>query len=178
MSLIDERYARALLDLTAGGAIGSDQLRRELEQCAALVAESRELRAVLASPAVARESKLAVLETLAGRLGLSRLTRNFLAVATERGRAANVAGIAAAFERLWREQAGIRRAEIVSARPLNAEERAAVEQALAAATAARIEASYRQDRELIGGFTARVGDTVYDGSLRGRLDRLRQQLTS
>ncbi|HZT74483.1 MAG TPA: ATP synthase F1 subunit delta [Terriglobales bacterium] len=178
MALIDERYARALLDLAATGGAEAERLRPELAQCAALVEQSRELRAVLASPAVARERKLAVLEILAQRLGLSRWMRNFLAVAAVRGRAGRLPAIAAAFERLWREQAGIRRAQVFSARPLVAEERAAIEQALAAATAARIEASYQEDAALIGGFTARVGDVVYDGSLRGRLDRLRHELTT
>lgn len=178
MALIDERYAQALLDLIADGKANADVLRRELEQFVRLLEESRPLHAVLASPAVSRPQKLAVLDALVERLHVSRLTRNFLAVATERGRAAQLPGIVRAFERLWLERSGVRRAEIVSARPLSAEERVAIEQALAAVSAATIEASYRQDEDLIGGFVARVGDTVYDGSLRGRLNRLRQQLTA
>lgn len=176
MPRVEEHYAQALLGVAADGKADAASLRRELAELAALVAGSRELRLALASPAVASASKQAVLEAVAYRLGLSRIMRNFLAVAAVRGRAAAVPGIAAAFERLWRERQGIHPAEIVTARPAGGAERAAIERALAAAVHGQIEAEYRVDESLIGGFTARVGGAVYDGSVRGRLDRLRRAL--
>ncbi|MGH9534425.1 MAG: ATP synthase F1 subunit delta [Terriglobales bacterium] len=173
---IAQHYAQALLGVAADGKAEATALRRELAELAALIAGSRELRLALSSPAIMAAQKQAVLGAVAYRLGLSRIMRNFLAVAASRGRAAEVPAIADAFERLWRERQGIRRAEIRSARPLQAAERASIERALAAATGGQIEPEYREDADLIGGFVARVGDTVYDGSLRGRLDRLRRGL--
>lgn len=176
MPAVDEHYAQALLGVAADGKAEASSLHRELGELGGLIASSRELRLALASPAVASTAKQAVLEAVAYRLGLSRVMRNFLAVAAQRGRAARIPGIAAAFERLWREHQGIQAAEIISARPLAAGERAAIERALAGVTSGQIAPEYKVDAGLIGGFTARVGGTVYDGSLRGRLDRLRREL--
>lgn len=176
MPAVDEHYAQALLGVVADGKAEAGNLRRELGELGGLIADSIPLRLALASPAVSTSNKQAVLEAVAYRLGLSRVMRNFLAVAARRGRAAHIPGIAAAFERLWREHQGLRHAEIISARPLGGDERAAIERALAAATDGQIEPEYKVDAALIGGFTARVGGTVYDGSLRGRLDRLRREL--
>lgn len=174
--VVAEHYAQALLGVVADGKADATALNRELGELAGLIAGSRELRLTMASPAVSLPQKQAVLEALAYRLGLSRIMRNFLAVATSRGRATDIPDIAAAFEHLWRRRQGVQRAEIFTVRPLPPAERAAIERDLAAATGGRIEAEYRQDDSLIGGFLARVGDTVYDGSLRGRLERLRRGL--
>lgn len=176
MSQLDDSYALALLDLAATGKIAAEQLRGELAQIGALLAESPALGSALANPAVPAAEKSQVLRTLAERLGWSRITRNFLGVVVARGRGGRLGAILAAFARLWRQRAGVAAADVVSARPLAAAERAAIEAALARAVGAQIEASYREDESLIAGFRARVGDRVFDGSLRGRLDRVRRRL--
>jgi len=176
MAAVEQRYAQALADLVAKGAIPADTLRRELGLVAATVRASAPLRLVLSSPAVAWEQKKPVLETMAARLGLSRLTRNFLLVAAERGRAGHLEGIDAAFEQLLLEREGIVKAEIASARSLSAAERSAIESELARRLGRKLDTRYRTDAALVGGFVARVGDQVYDGSIRGRLDRLRHHL--
>jgi len=173
---VDLRYAQALLGLVEDGMVNAETLREELRTFATLLSESPELRLVLASPAVKPHAKQGLLDALVARTGASRITRNFLAVLVDRGRITALAGIQNAFEQLWRAHNDIVSAEVVSARPLAAEQRQALEARLAAASGKRIEASYREDDALIGGFFARVGDTVSDASLRGHLQRLRQAL--
>lgn len=176
MAAVEQRYAQALADLVGRGAIPADALRRELGLVAATVQASAPLRLVLASPAVAWEQKRPVLEAIAAKLGLSRLTRNFLLVTAKRGRAGHLDGIDAAFEQLLLEREGIVKAEIASARSLSAGERASIEAELSRHTGRKLDARYRTEAALVGGFVARVGDQVYDGSIRGRLERLRHHL--
>ncbi|MGH9394335.1 MAG: ATP synthase F1 subunit delta [Terriglobales bacterium] len=176
MAAIEQRYAQALADLVRKGAIPAETLRRELGMVAATVHASAPLRRVLASPAVAWEQKLPVLEAIAAKLELSRLTRNFLLVAAQRGRAARIEGMDAAFEQLLLEQEGIVKAEISSARSLSAAERERIEAELSRRLGRKLDPRYTNDPALVGGFLARVGDQIYDGSIRGRLERLRQHL--
>ncbi len=178
MGVIEQRYAEALADLVARGSVAAADLARDLEQVAAMLAEPTGLATVLASPAVNWPHKRAALEALAGRAQLAPVTRNFLLVVAQRGRAARIPGIVRAFEELLLERRGIVRAEIASARPLSAAERAALEQALARRLGRQLEPRYRVQPDLVGGFVARVGDDVYDASILGRLQRLRHQLTA
>lgn len=176
MPVIEQRYAQALADVVARGDIPAATLRQELRGLAELIEASAPLRLVLASPAVAWEQKLGLLQALAGHSQVSRITRNFLVVAAQRGRLALLPGMEQAFERLLLEQQGVVRAEVASARALSAGERAALEAGLARRLGRQLDTRYRTDPELVGGFVARVGDQVFDGSLRGRLQRLRQHL--
>jgi len=180
MGVIEQRYAQALADLATGGAtpgiMDAAVLGRELDEVAATLGASAPLRAVLASPAVAWNKKRALLDAVAERAHFSRITRNFLLVAVQRGRASRVQGIAEAFEQLLLERQGIVQAEVTSARALAPEERAAIEASLARRLGRQLQVQYREDGELVGGFIARVGDQVFDGSIAGRLRRLRSAL--
>lgn len=176
MGVIEQRYAQALADLTAKGVIEAGTLRNELDAVAATLRESEPLRAVLASPAVHWEQKHGLLNALAERARWSKTTRNFLLVAARRGRAARLEGIIDAFEQLLLEREGIVQGEVTSARELAPEERAAIESGLAQRLGRQLQIHYRVDDALVGGFLARVGDQVFDGSIAGRLDRLRSAL--
>ncbi|MGH9476116.1 MAG: ATP synthase F1 subunit delta [Terriglobales bacterium] len=178
MAAVEQRYARALADLVARGDMPAGQLQSELAQVAAMVDSSPQLRVVLASPAVPWERKKGLLDTLAQKLGVSRLTRNFLLVAAERDRAGHIGGMEKAFEQILLEQQGVVIAEIASARSLSAAERQALEAELEKQLGRKLRTHFRTDPELVGGFRAQVGDEVYDGSIRGRLQRLRQSLLS
>jgi len=178
MAVIEQRYAQALADLVAKGVIPAEVLRRELAEVTATVASSPALRTVLASPAVSWEKKLTLLDVIAERAGLSRITRNFLVVAAQRGRIGLLEGMDQAFEQLLLDLQGIVKAEVASARTLTASERADIERELARQLGRKLQTRYLADAGLVGGFKARVGDQVYDGSISGRLERLRQALLS
>ena len=178
MAAIEQRYAQVLTDLVAKGAISADQLRQELAAVTGLVRDSAPLRAVLASPAVDWEKKKALLEDLAQRMQLSRITRNFLLVTVQRGRAQLIAGMDRAFEQLQLEREGVVQAEIISARTLASDERTAIERQLSRRLGRKLHTRYTIDTGLLGGFIARVGDQVFDGSIGGRLQRLQRALIS
>ncbi|MGH9518558.1 MAG: F0F1 ATP synthase subunit delta, partial [Terriglobales bacterium] len=89
---IDRRYAQALADLVAKGAIPADVARRELAELATLVSESVPLRTVVASPAVSWEKKVALLDAVAAKAGVSRISRNFMIVTAQRGRFGHLNG--------------------------------------------------------------------------------------
>lgn len=176
MAVIEQRYAHVLADLVDSGAVAAATLRGDLRDVCAMMASSPALGAVLTSPAVGWEDKAKLLRRLAAASGLAPITRNFLLVAAERGRMNLLPAIEHTFEQLLLDRQGIVRAEVASARTLSEDERSALEQELGRQLGVKLQAHYHTDQELVGGFIARVGDQVYDGSLRGQLDRLRQRL--
>ena len=93
-------------------------------------------------------------------------------------RISHVAEVAAAYRRILQEQMGIRPAEIVTARELGNDERSALVSEVAKLAGAKIDASFTLDKSILGGAVIRIGSTVYDGSVRGRLDRLKEALTA
>jgi len=171
------QYANALADvaLEQGAA---DAVMGELTGFAALYAESAELRNFLSSPAGTREAKHRVVEKLLERVGGSKIVRNFLLVVIDHQRALFLPEIVAAFQEVIRQRQGITEARISSAVELNAPQKAEMKSTLERLTGKRVEATFSLEPELLGGAVVRVGDTVYDGSLRSRLNELRTRLAS
>ena len=179
MSLaVASRYARALVDilLSPVPAVGPDQALAQLRLFQSLQQDSADLRNVLASPAVGAARKRAVVERLAPLAGLSVLVKNFLFVLIDHRRIAMLPEVVASIASQLDERRGIARARVTSARPLDAEQQAQVEAALARLTGKQVHGEYAVDESLLGGITARVGSRVYDGSVRGQLDSLRARL--
>jgi F-type H+-transporting ATPase subunit delta len=104
--------------------------------------------------------------------------RNLLAVMINNDRIGDVNEVAAAYRNLLQEQQGIRQAEIVTARELSAAERDSLAAEVGKLAGSKIDASFRLDAAILGGTVVRIGSTVYDGSVRGRLDRLKEELIS
>lgn len=177
MRAVAQRYARALADvvIAQGSAEG---VKAELSAFAQTVDESADLRNFLANPAVARPQKQAVIEKLMARLNGSKTLRNFLLVLVDNRRAALLREISEAFEAELRARLGVAKAEVTSARDLNDEERAELVRTLERLTGKRVEASYSLNPELIAGAQVRIGSTVYDGSVREQLNRMRNRLAS
>jgi F-type H+-transporting ATPase subunit delta len=177
LKVVAHRYARALADvvLAAGTA---EKVRAELAEFAALLTESADLRNFLASPAVPRGQKCGVAEKLTERLGASKEFRNFLLVLIDHRRTALLPAIREAFAAELHARLGIAEAEVTTARELNADERSALLRALERLTGKKIEARFGLDANLIAGAQVRIGSTVFDGSLRQRLERLRASLAA
>jgi len=171
------QYANALADvvLQQGAA---EPTRKQLADFEAAHAESAELRNFMASPAVSREAKHGVIEKLVARLGASRILRNFLFVIVDNQRTHLLPEIAVSFELVLRQRQGIVEAEISSAAPLNDSQKATLLRNLEGVTGKKVQASYSLDPGLLGGAVVRIGDTIYDGSVRNQLDRLRERLTA
>jgi len=180
VSVAASRYARALADVTFEPRSGLDPrgVTEQLRTVAALVRDSSDLQRVLLSPAIPNSRKRAVMQQLAPELGLNPKIRNFIYVLIDRRRIGQIAEIQEAFQSIVDERMGLVRADVASARDLTEEQRRAVQAELGRLTGKQIRMEYSVDPALIGGLVARVGSTVYDGSVRGQLEALRQRLVA
>jgi len=171
------QYANALADIVLE-QYAAEPARKQLMDFEGAYAESAELRNFMTSPAVSREAKRGVIEKLVARLGASRIIRNFLLVIVDNQRTHLLPEIAASFEQVIRQRQGVAEAEVSSAMPLNDKQKAALIGNLETVTGKKIQANYSLDPGLLGGAVVRIGDTIYDGSVRNQLDRLRERLTA
>ena len=175
MKLASLQYAKALADV-ALEQDSADEVMKQLNAFGALYAESGELRVFLSSPAVSREAKHGVIEKLLKRLGAEKILRNFLFVIADKQRTHILPEIIASFDEEIRKRQGIAEAQISSAVELSAAQKKNLAGTLERLTGKRVEAKYSLEPELLGGAVVRLGDTVYDGSVRHRLNELRARL--
>lgn len=178
MATVTNTYARAFADVVMAQRLDPATTLAEVEQVAQLTRQSRELREVWENPAIPAEQKRAVLDAIAQRARISKPVRNFVAVIIDHARTRFLSDIVAQFSRELNQRLGFADAEVTTVRELQPEERSAMERDLQRVTGKKIRARYQQDRSLLGGAVVRVGSTVYDGSVKGQLERIRQALRS
>ncbi len=178
MAAFVSRYAQAFLDVVTAEKLDAKAIDGQLQDFLATWNGSAELQEFFVNPAAAAVEKVRFLDTLNKKLGLRKELRNLLAVLIDNDRIGHVSEVAAAYRKLLQQQSGIRQAEIVTARELDAAERAALAVEVGKLAGAKIEASFKLDASILGGTVVRIGSTVYDGSVRGRLDRLKEALVS
>ena len=178
MTIIATRYARAFAEVVIDLKLDPDKALSELNGLVALFKASPELRTVLANPAVAHKQKLALLDAIISRLGASRPLRNFAAVLIDQGRIAQIAEIAEKFRDELNQHLGIAEAQVNSARELTPEEKQLLEKEMARITGKVVRASYSRDKNLLGGAVVRIGSTIYDGSVRGQLRKIKEQIVA
>ena len=177
MKSASHQYANALADIALAQGAAEPALK-QLADFGAAYAESAELRNFLASPAVDRDAKHGVIEKLVARLGASKIIRNFVFLIVDHGRAHILPEIVSAFQEVVRQRQGIAEAEISTAIELNAAQKAEFAFTLERLTGKRVEAKYSLEPALLGGAVVRIGDAIYDGSLRHRLDEMRARLAA
>ena len=170
------QYANALADIALAQGAGDPALRQLIDFREAY-AESPELRNFLTSPAVDRQAKHGVIEKLVARLGASKIMRNFLFVVADHNRMHILPEIVESFQEVIRKRQGISEAEVATAIELSAAQKAEFAFTLERMTGQRIEARYSLDPNLLGGAVVRIGDAIYDGSVRNRLNVMRSKLT-
>jgi F-type H+-transporting ATPase subunit delta len=169
------RYAAALADV-AMEQRDADRVKRDLDSFAGALAESGDLRAFIESPGVSHELKHKVIEKLTSRMDLAPAVRNFAFLLVDHHRTEMIREIQSAFQTELNARLGIAEAEVTSARELNESERTKLRVALERRTGKKIEARFHRDESLVGGTVVRIGSTIYDGSVREQLTRLREQL--
>lgn len=174
-TVVANRYARALADVVASTG-NYRQMLSELEDFSAAFQESVELREVCETPAVSMAQKLSVLQALATRLGSSHVTLNFLRVVMSHYRMPLLGEILQAFRNVAYARLGIAQVKISSASELSQAQRELLQVRFNELTRQQSELEFHLDGNLIGGLVAQIGSTVYDGSIRGRLERIREQL--
>ena len=172
------RYARAFVDvvLSKHDALRPDDAVSQLREMEDVLAQSSDLRHVLNSPAVLASQKRAVIGKFAQELNLGSLTRNFLFVLIDHRRIEMLSQIREAVEAEFDQRLGFLRAEISSAMELDGPQADAIASGLKQMTGKQVRARFQVDPSLIGGVVARIGSTVYDGSIRGQLENMRRKI--
>ena len=170
------RYARALFAL-AKEQRRAQETNAELDLLAELFDASPELRGALLTPLHPAKQRLAVLRAVAAREGLSKLITNFYSFLIDQRRLVDFPGIRDEFKRLVDQESGLMTAQIVSATPLDDRRRDRLRRALSERTGYEVKLDVSVDPDLIGGATAKVGDLIFDGSIRTQLEQLRANLT-
>lgn len=176
MAAVAGRYARAFAEVAAAQNMDPEKTIQELDQLNALFAGNHELHSVFLNPAVPHEQKLGLVDALVKKMGGSKMLRNFLAVLIDHRRVGQIGEIAREFREQLDERMGIADAQVSSARELSAAEKKTLEAQLAEVTGKKIRAHYVSDPALLGGAVVRIGSTVYDGSVRGQLHKLREEI--
>jgi F-type H+-transporting ATPase subunit delta len=158
--------------------LNAKDVQRQLGDFAAAWHESHELREFFLDPSFPLEQKVEFLDKLNARLKMAQQTRNFVAVLIRNDRIVGLDDIVRELRREINQRLGISEAKVTSARKLDDQERKELEKHIAELTGGTVEAEFDEDSSLLGGAVVQVGSTVYDGSVRGRLDRLREELTA
>ena len=172
------RYARAFTDVVIDKKLDPRKVEEELGAFVSLLESAPVLRTVWENPSVEARQKHAVLDQIIARIGASRMLRNFIAVLIDHRRVAALPEIARQFEMDINERLGLADAEVTSVRELSASEKRALEMRVGEVTGKKVRARYKTDRNVLGGAVVKVGSTIYDGSLRGQLEKLKQELSS
>jgi len=176
MAAFVSRYAHAFADVVTAAKLDTAAIDAQFTDFLATWDGSVELRTFFENPAIAASQKVEILDKLNAKLKLAKELRNLIAVLISNDRIAQVSEVADAWRTLLKEQMGIRPAEIITARALDEKEQAALVADIANMTGSKIDASFKLDASILGGTVVRIGSTVYDGSVRGRLERLKESL--
>jgi F-type H+-transporting ATPase subunit delta len=178
MASVTSTYARAFADVVFEKHLDPGKTLGEAQSVAQLAASSRELREVWEAPSIPAEQKRALLDAIVARAGISRPVRNFVAVLIDHRRIKFLDPIVKEFEQELNRRMGFVEAQITSARELGQPERNALEAQVAKLTGQKVRALYAQDSSILGGAIVKVGSMIYDGSVKGQLERIREAISS
>jgi F-type H+-transporting ATPase subunit delta len=178
MASVVGTYARAFADVVmkASNQLDPACALQELHSVDALLKESDQLRRVLENPSIPGDRKRAVLDAITARLGTTRQVRNFVAVLTDNRRLPLFSEILKQVEQELNDRQGFAEAQVSTARQLGDPEKLMLEAEIARLTGKKVRARYEQDATLLGGAVVQVGSTIYDGSVKGQLEKIREQL--
>jgi F-type H+-transporting ATPase subunit delta len=176
MASVTSIYSRAFADVLLKSRLDAGKTLEQLHALSALLRENLDLRRVWENPAITSEQKRAVLDAIAKRDGLLRQVRNFVAVLIDHRR---MHFFDAIVEQLGHEldaRMGFAEAQITSARDLSEPEKRSLEAQVERLTGKKVRARYSRDATILGGAVVRVGSTIYDGSVLGQLESIREQI--
>jgi F-type H+-transporting ATPase subunit delta len=169
------RYASALYDLASEQGFVS-AVEADLEKLDAALKDSPELAALIRNPRVSREASASAIDGVAGVLGLSELTRNFLGVLAANRRLSALPNIVRAFAAIAAAQRGEVTAEVVSAHALSDEQISQLAARLKAREGKEVKIKARVEPDILGGLVVRIGSRQIDSSIRTRLNTLAQAM--
>ncbi len=170
------RYAKAIFDIgTQQGDI--TKLGQDIRSLAKAMNESAELGTALTNPAIRRSDRRKVIDGLLQVIGVQTASRNLVYILLDGERMGTLPSISRALDEMIEAKAGRVNAEVVSAKPLDPSQLSQINAVLEKLSGKKVSVTTRQDPELLGGVVAKIGDTVYDGSLRSQLRSLRDELS-
>jgi len=178
MASVASTYARAFADVVLSAHLDVERSIAALRAIANLLGESPELRRVWENPAVPAEQKRRVLDVIAERDELPKQVRNLVAVLIDHRRTHFLEPIIRQLEKELDARLGFVEAQITSARTLEDAEKSEFEAQVGKLTGKKGRAHYGEDASLLGGAMVRVGSTIYDGSVKGQLERLKEAISS
>jgi F-type H+-transporting ATPase subunit delta len=178
MASVASTYARAFADVVFDAHLDAAKAVGGLRQIASLYGESMELRRVWENPAVPADQKRKLLDAIVQRDGIEKPVRNLIAVLIDHRRLSFLSRIIDQLEKELDARLGFAEAQISSARQLGDAEKRALEAQIGKTTGKKVRASYALDPTLLGGAVVRIGSTIYDGSVKGQLERIREAISS
>jgi F-type H+-transporting ATPase subunit delta len=170
------RYARALLEVAVREAANPEQIQDELSQFADLFTQHPTLAKVLLNPAVPVPRKRAAVTELTLRANVSPILSKLLTLLAERDRLVLLPDLLASYRERLLDHQNVVRAEITTATPLTPEKSQAIQNGLAALTGRTVTLATKVDSTIIGGVVARIGSTIYDGSVTRQLEKMKARL--
>lgn len=174
MASVARTYARAFADVVLSERLDANRAVAGLRSLAALMQESTDLRRVWENPAVPAEQKRGLLDAIVKREGIERHVRNLVAILIDHRRVQFLKRITDQLEKELDARLGFAEAQITSARALGDPEKRTLEAQVAKLTGKKVRAKFALDGSLLGGAVVRVGSTIYDGSVKGQLEKIKE----
>ena len=178
MASVASTYARAFADVVLSKKLDAQRATGELRQIAELLAESADLRRGWENPAIPAEQKRGLLDAIAKRDGIEKVVRNLVAVLIDHRRVKYLDAVIQQLEKELDARLGFAEAQITSVRELADAEKRGLETEVAKLTGKKVRAKFAQDASLLGGVVVRIGSTIYDGSVKGQLEKIREAISS
>lgn len=178
MASVESTYARAFADVVLDEHLNEDRCIAELRTIASLLSQSSDLRRVWENPAIPADQKRHVLDAIVEGDKISKQVRNFVAVIIDHRRVHFLEPIIAQLEKELDARLGFAEAQITTARDLVDAEKREFETRVQKLTGKKVRARYGKDPSILGGAIVRIGSTIYDGSVEGQLERLKETISS
>lgn len=178
MASVAGTYARAFADVVLSAHLDANRSVAELRTIAKLLDENVELRRIWENPSVPADQKRNLLDAIVQRDKILRQVRNLMALLIDHRRIDFLSRIVSQLEKQLDARLGIAEAEITSSRELSDAEKHEFEAQVAKLTGKKVRAQYTRDASLLGGAMLRVGSTIYDGSVRGQLEKIKETISS
>lgn len=178
MASVASTYARAFADVVFDARLDAADATGGVRRIAALFQESVELRRVWENPAVPADQKRKLLDAIVQREKIAKPVRNLVAVLIDHRRLTFLPRIVEQLEKELDARLGFAEAQISSARELGTAEKKALEAQIEKTTGKKVRATYGLDESLLGGAVVRIGSTIYDGSVKGQLERIKEAISS
>jgi len=172
-SKVAKRYAKALFGL--GQEDGQfERYGQDLNAFAVFCQEHDEFQQVISNPIFPIDDRKKILDTVLEKSGFAGMVMSFLRLLLDKNRIGAIEAISSHYQDLTDGISNIARAEISTARPLKAESLERLEKALETLTSKQIKSEVKEDPDLVGGIVVRIGDMVFDGSIKAQLEGLKE----